>query len=1124
MHTSQFRTSTWILLTWSAIALPLLPLLLTAQIFPFQDSWRWAHYTTESGLPSDQVFCIAETPDGTIWAGTQKGLAWFDGYFWHSQDDRQGIPADQISVIEPYGRDSVFCVIRGALYVGGKDRFRLLLSLASRPESIQSVALTNRNEILILGGNGLYILDSAGTRAIPAPAQPMSEGLRNLWRTPSGSMWLNTIRGLYRGDGRVWSLVIPSGGYTPRIQNVVEDRRGNGIAAVSSPREIHGIREWSRGGRARTSETERTGAQLAMDVSPSGDVLVAYETGDIRQRHGGLWSSVEPRPSEFNSTHAMKFGADGDLWVGTEQGLFLFRSRSRLWTYWIHPFGDPRNGVHEITRTSDGSVWLGTFNGLEIHRPNGRVQTIESILGTSLGTVTGITEDKEHNVWICSGSTFPGAFRWNGKVWRHFSYADGLAADRVHKIRTDRSGNLWFLGLGLDYSNTVHQPGAFQYINGKFVQWGPRSAGKEGLINGRVYAFAEAPNHALWFGTYAGLSRWKDGTWRHWTRENGFGGKHGRIYTLAVDSAGSVWFSNQQSGLGTVGKDDSVRYLTTSDGLVNDIIWDLKADEGGALWMSTQRGLSCYNNGVWSSFTIRNGLNTPVLMDILPLKDRVYIGSPGAGTNILNRTEVVPPPKVSILRPSFTENAALLRWKVFPHVGDLDPRDVQVHYRIDGNPWSAWTTDREASLNELTSGNHRIEIQAKGLFGNFASNGEKLDFYVEPALIQRPMFLLALALLIGFLSIMGGAYFQRKRKYQQALRESDERFHLVAKTTVDIIYDWNLKNNQLWMNDPQRSVTNGPRVEFSTAREAWLSSVHPADRAQLEKTMNDAAASHKADWQAEYRFLKTDGNYGHMLHRGHFEFDESGTPVRALGSIMDITERKQAEDLARGISRRILEAQESERRRVSRELHDSVNQILASVKFRIESLEEQLTGRSTTIRQEARKTRLLLNRVMTEIRRISRNLRPAELDDLGLGSAVRSLADEFSERTKIATVVKEGWPKGELSPEVRLTLYRIIQESLTNVEKHSKAKRVRISCTETESEIICTIEDNGLGIRTDEHGKSKLKGGGLGLLDMQERLSFIDGTLEIVSAQRRGTVVTIHIPLKQSQAQDQVGV
>jgi PAS domain S-box-containing protein len=484
--------------------------------------------------------------------------------------------------------------------------------------------------------------------------------------------------------------------------------------------------------------------------------------------------------------------------------------------------------------------------------------------------------------------------------------------------------------------------------------------------------------------------------------------------------------------------------------------------------------------------------------------------------------EIAHPPKVSFHEPSFKGNASLMRWRVFPRVGDLDPEEVETRYRVDHNQWSGWSTQREISLPNLASGEHRFEVQAKGLFGNFAPAGAKLDFDVEPGLFQRPMFLLALALLVGTFLVLGGAYFQRKRKYQQVLKESDERFHLVASTTADVIYDWNLANNQLWVNDPKHSWISGARADPSVAREAWLSYVHPEDRAQLEKTIRDAARSRTAAWQAEYRYLKTDGSCGHMLHRGHFEFDKSGNPVRAVGSIMDITERKQAEDLSRGVSKRIMEAQESERRRVSRELHDSVNQILASVKFRIESLEEQLPGRYKTIQSEARKTRLLVNKVMSEIRRISRNLRPPELDDLGLRSAVRSLADEFNERTNIATVINDGWPKKELSPEVKLTLYRIIQESLTNIEKHARAKRVQISCAETENEIICTIEDNGLGIRTDKPGKTTIKEGGLGFLHMHERLSFIGGTLEISSLPRRGTIVTIHIPLKQTQAQNQI--
>ncbi len=578
-----------------------------------------------------------------------------------------------------------------------------------------------------------------------------------------------------------------------------------------------------------------------------------------------------------------------------------------------------------------------------------------------------------------------------------------------------------------------------------------------------------------------------------------------------------MWFSNRTAGLGTVDKDDQVHYLTKADGLVDNAIWDLKVDEAGTLWISTQRGLSAYEDGIWSNFGLRSGLNTSELMDLLPLRDRIYVGSKAAGVIILDRTEMDQPPRVHFSRPSVEGTTTLLRWTVLPYFGNIDPGDVEVRYRIDGSTWSGWSSRRGVSLTDFSSGDHRFEIQAKGLYGSFAPAGEKLDFYVEPRLFQRPMFLLALALLVGSFSILGGAYLRRKRNYSKALKESDERFRLVASSTADVIYDWNLATNDVWSNHPHSPWLDTTQKGLTTTMESWISFVHPEDRDFVEQTINNAIAGKSRDWQAEYRFLKDDGTYGHMLHRGHLMYDSTGKPARTLGSIMDITERKQAEDLSRSISKRIIEAQESERRRVSRELHDSVNQILASVKFRIESLQEQLPARYKPVSREAQKAKLLLNRVMTEVRRISHNLRPAELDDLGLLSAVRSLAEEFSERTKITAIVKDGWPKGNLSSEVSLTLYRIIQESLTNIEKHAKAKRVRLECTETKDDIVCRIEDNGQGLHTDEHGKSRNKGNGLGLLDMQERLSYLGGRIELVSNPDRGTTVIVRIPRKNSQ-------
>jgi two-component system NarL family sensor kinase len=228
---------------------------------------------------------------------------------------------------------------------------------------------------------------------------------------------------------------------------------------------------------------------------------------------------------------------------------------------------------------------------------------------------------------------------------------------------------------------------------------------------------------------------------------------------------------------------------------------------------------------------------------------------------------------------------------------------------------------------------------------------------------------------------------------------------------------------------------------------------------------------------------------------------------------MDITERKRSEEALRDHSKRIIEAQENERRRVSRELHDSVNQILASAKFRVESLHEQISRRNTRLRREVQKTRDLLHRVMMEVRRISRNLRPSELDDLGLIAAVRNLADEFSERTGIAIRLRLPKTDPALTPEVELTLYRIIQEALNNVEKHSRASRVKIGIDRNDSSITAVIEDNGKGLAQTKLSRGRHRNGGLGLLDMRERSSFLHGTLEISAGSPRGTVVEVCIPL-----------
>lgn len=1094
-----------------------------AQFDSFRQSWRWAQFTTESGLPSNRIVALVETPNGSIWAGTQAGLAWYDGYQWTPITPSKGLPSKPPSSLATYSSDKLLVVVDRRLYIGDQHGFDPIF-LSSGPDAIniQSAVPFEGTRILI-AAKKLYVYRDGKAELMSSPADVRGDGYANLWRTRSGAIWVNTLNGLYKWEKKEWKREIPSENFELSVESVVEDSLGNGIAAVVRQRTSEGLWEWRRGGAPRRSGTEHSPFIQTMDIAPGGDALAIYEPGDIRVRHNGTWKSLDPVPPELTNTIILKFRPNGELLVGTEKGLYLHRSSSQRWSYWRHPFPDLRNSVHDICRTSDGSVWLATLRGLEIHHPDGTINWIQEINRTSLNTVTGIIEDAERNVWICSGASFPGAYRWDGKAWKHFGAREGLGAPRVHKIKKDRQGRLWFLGMGITYED-AQQPGAYLYSNGQFEHWGT----SEGLINGRVYGFAESADGSYWFATKGGLTRFRParlrrsggrGTWTQWTREAGLLGHLDRIFTLAVDSTDRVWFSDQLSGLAYVDKNDEVHFLTTSDGLINDGIWDLRVDQDGTLWISTSGGLCSYKNGVWTRFDMQAGLSTLHLWGVLPLADKVYVGSPGSGVNMLNRTEASFPPHVIIARPAIENDEALLRWKVYPYFGEMPRQDVEVRSRVDGGPWSTWSTKRELGLSNLRGGEHTITVQAKSLLGSLDRAGTQIAFTVQSPFYHRPVFILPFGILALIFLFLSAAYIDRKRRYEADLRENQERFQLAARATNDTIYDRDINTGDQWLNEGVQRIFGYPLGEGDYDIKWWLEHVHPDDRWRVDQSLQEALRSKSSFWQSDYRFRKADGTYAHVYDRAYVIYNESREAVRMIGSAMDITEQKRAEKAVRQVSKRILQAQENERRRVSRELHDSVSQILASVKFRMESFEEQIPARLKLVRAGVRQTRQLVDRVMLEVRRISRNLRPTELDDLGLSSAVRSLVDEFAERNGARVDLDFPELKKKLPPEVELTLYRIIQEGLTNVERHSKATRVTLKVSEDDSAIIASIVDNGRGFAKRRSGKGRCKDGGMGLVDIRERVSFLDGDLQISSAPRKGTSITVRIPLNESNTE-----
>lgn len=229
--------------------------------------------------------------------------------------------------------------------------------------------------------------------------------------------------------------------------------------------------------------------------------------------------------------------------------------------------------------------------------------------------------------------------------------------------------------------------------------------------------------------------------------------------------------------------------------------------------------------------------------------------------------------------------------------------------------------------------------------------------------------------------------------------------------------------------------------------------------------------------------------------------------VFTSGLFINIRERRLADAKLKRLTQRVFDAQEEERGRVARELHDGISQILIGARYALDAARQRLSAGDTRASETLERGIGYLSGAIHEVRRISRDLRPGVLDDLGLGPALKALAEDFGQRTGIETEFHTVVFRNRLDGEARIALYRVAQETLTNVERHSGASRVEIDVRGHAKGATLRITDNGHGIRQTEP-----PGRGLGLRNMQERMDQLDGTLRILSS-KSGTVIEASVPL-----------
>ncbi len=241
-------------------------------------------------------------------------------------------------------------------------------------------------------------------------------------------------------------------------------------------------------------------------------------------------------------------------------------------------------------------------------------------------------------------------------------------------------------------------------------------------------------------------------------------------------------------------------------------------------------------------------------------------------------------------------------------------------------------------------------------------------------------------------------------------------------------------------------------------------------------------------------------------------YDAQGEPCGRLGVVEDITERKRAEEARTALLRRIVTAQEEERNRIARELHDQMGQHLAALMLGLGALAERV--RDPAAAAEARRIHEIADRIGQDVHRIALELRPTALDDWGLEKALTNYAAEWCRRARVQLQTRfVGTGHRRLPPTVETALYRTVQEAMTNVFKHAGAGRVSLIVERRADHILAIVEDDGRGFEVETVMRAPDAAGRLGLLGMQERAALVGGTLEIESSPGGGTSLFVRIPL-----------
>jgi PAS domain S-box-containing protein len=343
-----------------------------------------------------------------------------------------------------------------------------------------------------------------------------------------------------------------------------------------------------------------------------------------------------------------------------------------------------------------------------------------------------------------------------------------------------------------------------------------------------------------------------------------------------------------------------------------------------------------------------------------------------------------------------------------------------------------------------------------------------------------------------------------RNRTQGKLRVSEGGLRLALESGRMYVFEWDLNSDVIQPSAECMAVLGIPSCSEEKSGKQLLNRIHPGDRQRYMNTLRDLTPAHDT-YLTSYRKLLPDGRNCWIEVRGRGFFDCQGNLLRVVGIASDITARKEAEDSLRELSSRLITAQEEERSRLARELHDGVSQGLTVISLGIAQAAKAATNADLSSKLE--KLNGKLQDVLSDISQLSHELHPSTLKHLGLPLAIRSLCQELSETHGVDVDFTAKSEQQPPSQEASLCLYRVAQEALQNVVKHSRSKRAWVELRDSADDVRLCICDEGIGF------DARSRKSGLGLISMRERLRLVGGRITISSRHPSGTCIEAHVPL-----------